>query len=83
MPICGRMRATHSHSWTQGSDYSAWEWDVSKALLMSMLIMTILIPVRHSREPDGKRALKRAITEFAWFGLAYMVALRFIVWRFL
>jgi len=50
---------------------------------MSVLIVTILIPVRHCKEPDGKKALKRAITEFAWFGVAYLIALRFVVWRFL
>jgi len=54
---------------------------VAKLILMSMMIMTILIPVRHCNGPDPKSGLRRAIKEFGWFSLLYMLCLKFIVLR--
>ncbi len=51
--------------------------------MMSMLIATIVIPARHCQSADGKAGLKRALKEFAWFSVLYMVSLRSVVWRFL
>ena len=56
---------------------------MSKLLLMSMLIATIVIPARHCDAADAKLGLRKALIEFAWFSFFYMLSLRYVVWRFL
>lgn len=56
---------------------------MSKVVLMAILFMTIAIPMRHVRAQNPERALKRAMVEFCWFNLVYVLAIVFLVPRLL
>jgi hypothetical protein len=56
---------------------------MGKLLMISMLIATIAIPLRHLSASDATRGLRRAVIEFCWFNLFYTFALAYLVPRLL
>lgn len=54
---------------------------MSKLVIMSVLFMTIAIPMRHAADANPQLALKRVVKEFCWFNLFYIVALVYLVPR--
>jgi hypothetical protein len=54
---------------------------LAKLIMMSLLIATVAIPMRHAGSARPKVALKRAVVEFCWFNLFYVLALVFLVPR--
>ena len=51
---------------------------MAKALLLSVVIMMIAIPVWTARDPNPRRGLKRAVVLTFVFNLFYLFAVRFI-----
>jgi hypothetical protein len=56
---------------------------MSKLVMMSILLATVLIPIRNMQNEDPSQALRRTVTEFCWFSLLYTLALVFVVPRLL
>ena len=54
---------------------------MGKLILMSIVIMTFIIPLRHARADEPTRALKRVVVEFCWFSLFYTLLLVYLVPR--
>ena len=54
---------------------------MSKLLLLSIVIATIALPARPSREPNSKNGLRKVIIWMLLFELFYVFALLFLVGR--
>lgn len=50
-------------------------------LLLSILIATVVIPARASRDVDARRGFRRAMFKMAVFHAIYMFACAFIFYR--
>jgi hypothetical protein len=51
---------------------------MSKLLLMSFILATIVIPARAARDSNARRGLKKAITQMLCFQLFYAFAVMFL-----
>ncbi|MFL5580486.1 MAG: hypothetical protein ACJ8AO_08935 [Gemmatimonadaceae bacterium] len=51
---------------------------MQKILLISILVVTVAIPMRAARNPSPTAGLRKAVLGVALFNLAYLVFLRFI-----
>jgi hypothetical protein len=56
---------------------------MSKLLLLSIVIATIALPLRHAGAEDARAAMRKMVVEFCWFNLFYVIALVYIVPRLL
>lgn len=54
---------------------------MAKLLLISIVIMTIAIPMRASRDPSPTRGLRRAVLWFAGFNLLYLIGIIYVLPR--
>ena len=54
---------------------------MSKLVLMSLLLASLVIPLRHARAADPALALRRVVKEFCWFSFFYTLALVLLVPR--
>jgi hypothetical protein len=52
-----------------------------KLLLMGILLGTFVIPIMAARGPDPKRALRQVRKRFAWFCVAWIFAILYIMPR--
>ena len=52
-----------------------------KLLLMSVLIFTFALPALAAREPDPQKALRRLRKRFAWYCVAWIFAILYIMPR--
>jgi hypothetical protein len=48
------------------------------ALLQSLMLALLVIPIAAARDRRPVRGLKKALVWFVWFNLFYLVALRFL-----
>jgi len=53
---------------------------VKKALLMSLIIATFVIPIRGARNLRQKRPLKHAVTQMAIFIVLWVLTLKYVYW---
>jgi hypothetical protein len=56
---------------------------MSKLILLSILIATIALPLRHAGSDDPQGALRKMVVEFCWFNLFYVLSLAYLVPRLL
>jgi hypothetical protein len=56
---------------------------MSKILLLSILIATIALPLRHAAAEEPQQAMRKMIIEFCWFNLFYVLALAHVIPRLL
>lgn len=54
---------------------------VSKLATMSILFAILVIPMRHAGAADMQVGLRKALIEFCWFNLFYVLALVYVVPR--
>ena len=55
----------------------------AKCVLLSILIMSVLIPARAAAHPDPREGFRQAIRQMAWFNLFYVLAVCFLYPRLL
>jgi hypothetical protein len=51
---------------------------IAKLLLLSVVIMTVAIPIFAARDASPRRGLKRALFYFLVFNVAYLLAVRYL-----
>ena len=51
---------------------------MEKLLLLSVVVMTVVIPLHAARMRDDRRGLRRALARFLGYNLVYWVAVIFI-----
>lgn len=56
---------------------------MSKLLLLSILIATFALPLRHAGADDPGPALRKMVIEFCWFNMFYVLILAYVVPRLL
>lgn len=56
---------------------------MSKLLLLSIVIATIALPLRHAGGEEPRAAMRKMVIEFCWFNLFYVLALVYVVPRLL
>jgi hypothetical protein len=56
---------------------------MAQAILLSLLVATIALPVRAAREKNPRKGLRRAIVSVAVFNAIYLLLLIFVYGRFL
>jgi len=54
---------------------------VANLILISILVATVLVPLRAARDPSPVRGLRRAILWFVGFNLVYLLAISYLVPR--
>jgi hypothetical protein len=55
----------------------------AKLILLSILLMSILIPARAAAAKDPRKGLKRALIQMALFDLVYVLSVTYVFPRFL
>jgi hypothetical protein len=55
---------------------------MGKLILMSVLIATVAIPARLSREKNARKAFRKAMLYVVVFNFIYLLCLLFVVGRF-
>jgi hypothetical protein len=55
---------------------------MSKLILMSIIIATVVIPTRAAREKNPRNGLRKAVVQMLLFEAFYLFALRFLYGRF-
>ena len=56
---------------------------MSKLILLSILIATLVLPLRHANAEAPELAVRTMLVEFCWFNLFYVFALCYLVPRLL
>lgn len=51
---------------------------MSKVVLMSLLVGTLVLPIRAARAPSARQALRRLVVASVLFHLAYVLAVVFL-----